>query len=295
MRVLTDALLQSGATIDEINDLRLRCDRVKGGDLLQAAYPATVAVLVLSDVVGDDLAAIASGPFVADAERMDPREIVERYQLRPRLPAHVLRLLERPPSPLAADPGRVRHVIVANVEAAATGAITEARARGFQARLLTTTLRGEARDIGREFARQLVAVTTPPAPDPRLPTPNPQPPTPIVRPLCLVAGGETTVTIQGDGFGGRNQELALSAVEVLAGHHDLLLVALATDGGDGPTDAAGAVVSGETLDRGRALGLEPRDFLLRNDAYHYFEPLGDLLKPGPTETNVNDLLLLFAF
>ena len=103
------------------------------------------------------------------------------------------------------------------------------------------------------------------------------------------------MTIQGDGFGGRNQELALSTVEVLAGHHDLLLVALATDGGDGPTDAAGAVVSGETLDRGRALGLEPRDFLLRNNAYHYFEPLGDLLKPGPTETNVNDLLLLFAF
>ena len=103
------------------------------------------------------------------------------------------------------------------------------------------------------------------------------------------------MTLQGDGLGGRNQELALAAVEALAGQPDLLLVSLATDGGDGPTNAAGAIAGPETLSRGRALGLEPREFLQRNDAYHYFDPLGDLLKPGPTGTNVNDLVLLFAF
>jgi hydroxypyruvate reductase len=110
----------------------------------------------------------------------------------------------------------------------------------------------------------------------------------------LLAGGETTVTLRGNGRGGRNQELALSAVKALQGHNDLVFVALATDGGDGPTDAAGAVVDGTTYERGLALGLDPDDYLLRNDAYHYFAALGDLIKSGPTETNVNDLALLFG-
>ncbi len=116
-----------------------------------------------------------------------------------------------------------------------------------------------------------------------------------LRLACLISGGETTVTLQGDGLGGRNQEFALSAVNELGGLNDIALVSLATDGGDGPTDAAGAVVSGETLYRARQLGLDPDEFLARNDAYHFFEPLGDLLKPGPTQTNVNDLAFFFAF
>jgi hydroxypyruvate reductase len=283
MRGLTDALLASGATINEINALRKRCDRVKGGGLARAAYPATVAVLVLSDVVGDDLGSIASGPFIAiDSSRgregAAPTAIVARYNLHRRLPARVVALLDQPaPLPEPEHFARVRHTIVGSVEVAARGAIAEARARGYRAELLTTTQRGEAREVGRDLARRLVGAGAEP------------------RPLCLVAGGETTVTLQGHGLGGRNQELALSAVEALAGRHDLLLVALATDGGDGPTDAAGAVVDGQTLARGRTLGLEPAAFLRDNDAYHYFEPLGDLLKPGPTETNVNDLALLFAF
>ena len=118
---------------------------------------------------------------------------------------------------------------------------------------------------------------------------------PLARPACIIAGGETTVTLRGSGRGGRNQELALAAVADLAGLPDLALVALATDGGDGPTDAAGAVVTGATLDRARALGLDPAAHLARNDAYPFFDALGDLLKPGPTETNVNDLAFLFAF
>ncbi len=281
MQALTDALLRSGATINEFNALRRRCDRVKAGGLLGAARPATVAVLVLSDVIGDDLAAIASGPFVLPAEAGAENEvagIIARYRLAERLPAHLLRFLAREPRPHpSASLAPVPHTIIANVVASAEGALAEARARGLATERLSTDLQGEARTVGAEMARRLTAV-----PAER-------------RPCCLVAGGETTVTLQGDGLGGRNQELALAAVEALAGHPDLLLVSLATDGGDGPTDAAGAVAGPETLSRGRALGLDPREFLRRNDAYHYFEPLGDLLKPGLTGTNVNDLVLLFAF
>jgi hydroxypyruvate reductase len=278
MRGLTDALLRSGATINEINALRRRCDRVKGGGLLRAAAPATVAVLVLSDVLGDDLQAIASGPFVAGPERIDARTVIDRYHLRARLDDAVLRLIDRPrPAPPEQMLARVHHTIVANIDAAVAAAADAARERGWTTQILATALQGEARDIGRDLAGRLAATRD------------------LSRPLCLLAGGETTVTLHGDGWGGRNQELALGAVETLAGRSDLLLVALATDGGDGPTDAAGAVTGGETLARGRDLGLEPQDFLRRNDSYHYFEPLGDLLKPGPTETNVNDLVLLCAF
>lgn len=282
MRTLTDALLRSGATINEVNALRRRCDRVKGGGLRRAAWPATIAVLVLSDVIGDDLAAIASGPFVLPETGAQSQTeidgIVTRYHLAQQLPGHLLQFLARDPQTQATtDSSPVPHTIIANVATAARGALEEAQARGFATEALAMNLRGEARIIGTELARRLAAV------------PAEQ------RPCCLVAGGETTVTIRGDGLGGRNQELALAAVEPLAGYEELIFVALATDGGDGPTDAAGAVVSGATLSRGKQLDLEPREFLGRNDAYHYFEPLDDLLKPGPTQTNVNDLVLLFAF
>jgi glycerate 2-kinase len=274
MRVLTAALLRSGATIDEFNLLRRRCDRVKGGGLLRAALPARVAVLVLSDVVGDDLGSIASGPFVADvAGQHEVQDVLQRYKLTPLLPESVVEALRRPPPPVVGC--QPTHTIVGNVEVAARGALAEAERLGIHAEILSTMLRGEARVVGADLARRLLELSHP-------------------RPACLIAGGETTVSLHGNGLGGRNQELALAAVESLAGRPDLLLVALATDGGDGPTDAAGAVVGGATLERGHALGMQPRTFLERNDAYHYFDPLGDLLKPGPTQTNVNDLVLLFA-
>ncbi|MEA2724610.1 MAG: glycerate 2-kinase, partial [Gemmatimonadales bacterium] len=282
MRTLTNVLLRSGATINEVNALRRRCDRVKGGGLLQAALPATIAVLALSDVIGDDLAAIASGPFllagVGSQRQKVVDEIVARYRLAEQLPGHLVRFLAREPrSQESSSEPSVPHTIIANVAAAARGALDEAQARGLATELITSSLHGEARDVGAELARQLASVAA------------------DRRPCCLIAGGETTVTIRGDGLGGRNQELALAAVEPLAGHQNLLLIALATDGGDGPTDAAGAVVDGDTLQNGQMLALDPREFLWRNDAYHYFEALGDLLKPGPTQTNVNDLVLLFAF
>jgi hydroxypyruvate reductase len=184
----------------------------------------------------------------------------------------------KPGDPLFAN---VQNVIVGSNRMAAQAALKAAQAEGFNATLLTTYLQGEARQAGRALgaiARQVAATGEP-----------------IPRPACLVAGGETTVTLQSDGLGGRNQELALGAVRDLAGLPDVALVTLATDGDDGPSDAAGALVTGDTLARAQALGLTPEDHLRRNDSYHFFEPLGDLLKPGPTQTNVNDLSFIFAF
>ena len=290
LQALTRLLLACGAQIDEINALRKHLDRVKGGKLARLAAPATVATLVLSDVVGDPLDAIASGPTVPDTTTFeDAWSVLEKYQLIDQIPASIRSHLESgrrgeiPENPLPGDPlfEQVQVEIIGSNRLAANAATEHARSEGLHALLLTTYLQGEARQAGRflgAIARQLAADSQP-----------------LERPACLVIGGETTVTIVGDGLGGRNQELALGAVSELDGLPQIALVTLATDGGDGPTDAAGAVVTGETLARARELGLDPVDFLQRNDSYHFFSPLGDLLKPGPTQTNVNDLAFIFAF
>jgi hydroxypyruvate reductase len=171
---------------------------------------------------------------------------------------------------------RVQNVIVGSNWMAAQAALQQAADEGFHTGYMGDAWQGEAREVGIKLSQVLKNT----AGD---------------RPLCLVGGGETTVTLRGQGRGGRNQELALAAVGELAGTPGALLIALATDGEDGPTDAAGALVSGETLERGCALGLKPEDYLANNDAYTYFERLGDLLKPGPSGTNVNDLFFLFRF
>jgi hydroxypyruvate reductase len=175
----------------------------------------------------------------------------------------------------------VQNVIIGSNLQAAEEAINQAQKEGFNALLLTTYLEGEARQVGHFLSGIIRQVHY---------TGHPQP-----RPTCIVAGGETTVTLRGDGLGGRNQELALSAVNDLDGIPDIAMITLATDGSDGPTDAAGAVVTGETLTRAQEIGLDPDDYLARNDAYTFFATLGDLLKTGPTNTNVNDLALLFTF
>ncbi|NTU74874.1 MAG: glycerate kinase, partial [Anaerolineaceae bacterium] len=176
----------------------------------------------------------------------------------------------------AAGLQKVQNIIIGDNKLAALAAWKQAKQEGFYAEILTNELQGEARDIGRDLAQRLrVDSSTRP------------------RPFCLIAGGETTVTIHGNGKGGRNQELVLAAVNELAGLKDVMLISLATDGDDGPTDAAGAVVTGETLSRAAALGLDPAEFLQNNDAYHFFETLDDLVKTGPTQTNVNDLTLFW--
>jgi len=289
MQALTRELLACGASINEINTLRKHLDQVKGGGLARMAQPAALATLVLSDVVGDPLDVIASGPTVPDPTTFaDAYAILERYGIVERIPPPIVAHLCRgiagavAETPKAGDAlfERVQNLIIGSNRQAAEGALEAAQAEGFNAMLLTTYLQGEAREVGRvlaALAREIAATGRP-----------------VSRPACVVAGGETTVTLRGDGMGGRNQELALATAADLAGLRDVLLVTLATDGGDGPTDAAGAVVTGATLDQARGLGLDPAAQLARNDAYPFFAALGDLLRPGPTQTNVNDLTFVFA-
>ena len=290
LRAVTGALLTSGANINEINALRKHLEGLKGGKLARLAAPAHTATLILSDVVGDPLDVIASGPTVPDNSTFeDAFRVLERYGLMVKAPEAVLARLQKGMRGEVAENPRpddllfqkVHNAIIASNMLAARAAVEQARREGFHAMLLTTYLQGEARQAGRVLAaitRQIVASGQP-----------------LERPACVVIGGETTVTLQGDGLGGRNQEMALAAVRDMAGLPQAAMICLATDGGDGPTAAAGAVVTGDTLARASQLGLAPAGFLERNDAFHFFEPLGDLLKTGPTRTNVNDLAFIFAF
>jgi hydroxypyruvate reductase len=275
----TGILLRSGADITEVNTLRKVLDRVKGGGLAKAAAPAPVVGLILSDVVGDPLGMIASGPTVIElGKRPSGASVVQKYGLELELPASVRRVLQLPihPSPFMAHPPN--NLLVGNNEIAARGAIFRAEQLGYTAELLTTTQQGEAREVGVQMAKKLRSFILTERP----------------RPAIWVVGGETTVTVRGDGVGGRNQELALAGVGTLAGVTGAVLVALATDGGDGLSDAAGAVVTAETYRRAQALGLDPQAYLENNDSYTFFNALADCLKPGPTRTNVNDLLFLFS-
>ncbi|MGE5224551.1 MAG: glycerate kinase type-2 family protein [Omnitrophica WOR_2 bacterium] len=290
LQELTNLLLSRGATINEINTLRKHLDEVKGGKLARIAGRATQLGFILSDVVGDPLDVIASGPTAPDPTTYSQAyEVLERYGLQDSVANEILKHIqagmkgEIPDNPKEDDPlfTCVRNRIIGSNRQAAEAALEQARKEGFQTLILTNFLQGEARQAGQflgSIARQVAVYGSP-----------------ISRPACILAGGETTVTVTGNGSGGRNQEMALGAVHALAGLKDIALVTLATDGGDGPTDAAGAVVTGDTLERAHKNGMEPQANLKNNDAYHFFNRLGDLLKPGPTLTNVNDLTFLFAF
>ena len=290
LQELTRLLLASGANITEINTLRKHLDRVKGGGLARIAAPAQVITLILSDVIGSPLDVIASGPTVADSSTFaQAYAILEKYNLLQKTPASIRAVLQQgmagdlPETLKANDPllnNVVNQVIASNLQAAQAG-LEQARSASFHTMLLTTYLQGEAAQVGSVLASLLKQIESSDQPLP--------------RPACLVAGGETTVTLRGDGLGGRNQELALGAAFLLEGMADAALLTLGTDGEDGPTDAAGALVTGETLARARQMGLNPLDYLQRNDSYHFFQALNDLLVTGPTGTNVNDLVFLFAF
>jgi len=282
LQALTSLLLASGARIDEINILRRQLDRVKGGGLARATK-AKVISLILSDVVGDPLEVIASGPTVPNPTTVgDAIAVLKKYDLAPKMPDSIKQVMESGillPEFQEQAPGRhdVKNLIIGDNALSAQAALEQAKRDGFDAEILTTTLQGEAREVGAMLARQLREETT------KRP-----------RPFCLIAGGETTVRVRGEGLGGRNQELALSAVNELSGLENVMLIALATDGDDGPTDAAGAVATGDSAHRAAALGLVASDHLSRNDSYPFFLKLGDLIKSGPTGTNVNDLIFLFA-
>ena len=271
LQALTSTLLAKGARIDEINTLRRHLDLLKGGGLAQTARGARVVSLILSDVVGDPLEAIASGPTAPDpSTRAEADALVTRFS-GVRFP---FRETLKADDPLFA---RVQNHVIASNDLALRAAQHQAEIEGFEAQVLASGLQGEAREVGRRLAETLREAATSRA-----------------RPFCLLAGGETTVTLRGDGRGGRNQEVALGAVESLRGLTDVLFISIATDGEDGPTDAAGAVATGETAARAESLGLCAETYLAESNSYAYFAALGDLLKPGPSGTNVNDLMLLFG-
>jgi glycerate 2-kinase len=283
---LTDALLRSGATINEINAIRKHLSQIKGGHLARLAYPATVVSLIVSDVVGSPPDVIASGPTVPDTDTFaDARAVIARYGIGDQVPNSITAHLGgvAPETPKAGDAvfDKVYNLIIASNEVAAEAALERARALGFDSLILSTYVEGEAREVGRVFAgiAREIAVQG----------------RPVSRPACLIAGGETTVTLRDTGRGGRNQELALGAALGLDGlGEDVLVIGLATDGTDGPTDAAGGVADGTTMARARAHRLDAWAYLANNDSYTFLERLGDLIVTGPTNTNVNDLTLVFV-
>jgi len=288
-QALTKALLACGADIREMNTLRKHISRIKGGQLARAAAPARVFTLILSDIVGDPLDAIASGPTVPDPRTYaDALAIVDKYNLRQGIPASVRAHLEAgaagriPETPKPDDPlfARVKSVMVASNIQALEAAKVEAQRRGFQAMILSSFIEGETREIARMHAALALEARA---------SGNP-----VTPPMCLITGGETTVTLKGKGKGGRNQEFALAAAMDIATVPDVVILSAGTDGTDGPTDAAGALADGDTLPRATALGLAPRAALDGNDAYPFFQRLGDLVITGPTRTNVMDVRLVLV-
>lgn len=288
-QAITRELLACGATIEEINTIRKHCSRVKGGQLARAIQPASCLTLVLSDVIGDPLDAIASGPTVPDPTTYDDaRAILRRYGIEDRVPASIRRHLERgaqgevPETPKVGDPcfDRARNIIVANNLQSLRAARERAGSLGFHTLLLTTALQGESREVARALAALLLEVR--------------RSGHPLSPPACFLLGGETTVTVRGRGKGGRNQELVLAAAIAIAGVEGVAVFSAGTDGTDGPTDAAGAVADGETWARAKQMGLDPQGALQENDSYHFFRGIGDLIQTGPTLTNVMDVTLLLA-
>jgi glycerate 2-kinase len=246
LQTLTRSLLACGARIDEINTLRRHLDQVKGGGLAKATQ-ARVLSLILSDVVGNPLEAIASGPTAPDpSTKADALQVLKKYGLTENVPAEIVSALKNAPGPPKAGDGlfaRVENILVGSNALAAQAALNQAKSEGFAIEFLGDDWQGEARETAQVLCERLKKYPT------------------VGKPLCLVAGGETTVTLHGDGKGGRNLELALAAVGELAGQENTMLITLATDGEDGPTDAAGAVVTGETNQRARSLGLDAAQYL----------------------------------
>lgn len=283
----TQILLRCGATIQEINAIRKHISRVKGGNLARWAAPATLVSLILSDVVGDDLDSIASGPTVPDRSTFqDCRAIVEKYGIEDQLPRTVRRRLEMglegevEETPKEGDPAfdRTWNLIIGNNLLAVATAAARARQLGYRTLVLSTMIEGEAREVAKVHAAIAKEAHR-----------TQQPVTP---PACVISGGETTVTIRGSGLGGRNQEFVLAAAMALQGWPGVVVLSGGTDGTDGPTDAAGALADGHSVERAWALGLDAGKYLRANDSYHFFEALNDLLETGPTLTNVMDLRLL---
>ncbi len=278
-------LLESGATIEEINAVRKHLSRVKGGQLARMIYPARCVSLIISDVIGDPLDAIASGPTAPDGTTFQQAvEVLQRYHLWNAIPATVQEWLlagmqgKVPETVKADDPiwERVQNMIIGNNRYAVSRAEEQARQMGYHTLVLTTRLQGEAREVGRVMAAIAQSLL--------------EDGYPVSLPACVLFGGETTVTVKGRGKGGRNQELALAALIAMQGEHRPYLIAsVGTDGTDGPTDAAGGWVFPEIARAVQQQRLNPRQFLENNDSYHFLQQVNGLIITGPTGTNVMDM------
>jgi hydroxypyruvate reductase len=283
---VTELLLRSGATIGEINAVRKHLSRIKGGRLAREVGPARMVNFILSDVVGDRLDVIASGPTVPDPTTFsDAIGILKRYRLWEEIDPSIRSALEegqrgeRPETLKRLGP-RIKNILIGNGERAANEATRILRKIGFDPQILTTTLEGESSEV----AKALVAI----AKDAQRQNKKKK------RSLCLIAAGETTVTVRGRGRGGRCQEFVLSAALSLEGTKGITVAAFSTDGIDGPTDAAGAFADGETVRQAARKGIDARKMLEENDAYRFFDKIGGLIRTGPTRTHLNDLYLLMT-
>ena len=285
----TKILLESGASIHEINAIRKHLSRIKGGWLAKAVAPATMTTLILSDVIGDDLDVIASGPTVGDRSTFaDCLRVIEKYELDTQIPPAVMTHLHKgtegavqetpKPDDLVFRTGL--NLIVGSNMQCLEAAAHKAKEIGYQTLILSSLVEGETIEVAKvhgAILKEIIRTGTPLAP-----------------PACLISGGETTVTIRGKGKGGRNQEFVLACGIEIAGWEGATVFSAGTDGTDGPTDAAGACADWRMVERAQAMGLDPSAALQQNDAYPFFKRLGDLIVTGPTNTNVMDIRILIA-
>ena len=291
LQALTDQLLRSGATIDQMNTVRKHLSVFHGGLLAKAAHPTRVVSLLVSDVVGNPVDVIASGPTVPDPTTFhDALAVLDEFDLRSSAPASIRARLEAgirgglPETPMGDDPifKSVSNLMIADNGRAGQAAVEAANAAGFNSQLITSRVQGEAREVANVIAGAAIDISR-----------NGRP---VKSPGCAIFGGETTVTVRGNGLGGRSQELAVAAAKILSGEPNVAVFAMATDGTDGPTDACGGLVDGTTLTRAGINGAsDVVRTLADNDAYTFLKCSGDLVVTGPTGTNVNDLYMAFGW
>jgi hydroxypyruvate reductase/glycerate 2-kinase len=282
-QTVTQLLLKAGADIYDLNTVRKHISKVKGGRLAETAHPSRVISLILSDVIGDRLDVIASGPTSPDITTFsDALSIFEKYRLTDKIPFSVLDTLKKGIEGTIAETPKNGHPVFENVENIIVGSNRQAieaaseksDSLALNPQIISTDITGEARDVGRRFARKAIEIKKAKK---------------TSVPLTLISGGETTVTVRGNGLGGRNTELALSFAMEIEGMDGITFLSAGTDGTDGPTDAAGAIVSGKTLSRARKMDIDPRHYLAENDSYTFFKKVGGLFVTGPTGTNVMDI------
>ena len=277
---LTKLLLLCGADIHEINTLRKNLSGIKGGKLAHVAYPATMITLMISDVVGDDPGVIASGPTVPYPGTINECfKIIDKYNIRGKVPLSILKYFKL--NSEQQDKKKFKNIfnfIIGNNMDALSASKKKALELGYNTLILSSSIEGEtkyAAYLHCSIAKEIIKSGTP-----------------LAKPACILSGGETTIKVSGDGLGGRNMEFALESAFKISNKKNITVLSGGTDGTDGPTDAAGAIVDSETINRSKTSGLDPVKYLLENDSYNFFNSLNDLLITGPTNTNVMDLRIM---